>query len=67
MQECIIVGRGGLDPERVGGRVASSVRYLGTDLGNSMQGFNSYKKGKLVFAERMPNLAFYVVYRSCDS
>ena len=33
---------------------------------NSRQWFGSYKKGKLVLAERMANLAFSVVYRSCD-
>ena len=58
-------GRG--HPKRVGGiEVASSVRYLGTDLGNSRQCFGSYKKGKLVLTESMANLAFSVVYRSCD-
>ena len=55
------------NPERVGGiEVASSVRYLGTDLDNSRQCFGSYKKETLVLAERMTNLAFSVVYRSCD-
>ena len=59
--------RGGGHPERVGGiEVASSVRYLRTDLSNSRQCSGSYKKGKLVLAERMTNLALSVVYRSCD-
>ena len=53
----------GEHPERVGEiEIASSVRYLGIDLGNRKQCLSSYKKGKLVLTEKMTNLAFSVVY-----
>ena len=49
--------RGGASGESRGNRSSySSVRYLGTDLDNSRQCFDSYKNGKLVLAERMTNL-----------
>ena len=52
---------------KVGGvRVASTIRYLGTDVGDSRLCFQHYKKGRIGLAERMANLTFSVIVRSCD-
>ena len=49
-------------PMRV--RVASTIRYLGTDVGDSRLCFHDYKKGRIGLAERMANLTFSVIVRS---
>lgn len=57
----------GMPAERVGGIVvANSVRYLETNLGNSRKCYNTYKNGMIVLTENMANLAFSVVYKSCN-
>ena len=52
----------GVKPDEVGGvRVASTIRYLGTDVGDSRLCFHDYKKGRIGLAERMANLTFSVI------
>ena len=53
--------------EKVGGiRVSNTIRYLGADVGDSRMCFCEYRKGKIQLAERMANLTFSVISKSCD-
>ena len=58
-------GEGRLD--EVGGiRVANTIRYLGIDQGYSRLCFREYQKGKVRLAEKMANITFSVIARSCN-
>ena len=46
--------------------MVNSVKYLGLDMGNSRKCFSAYKKGRVALAEKMANMTFSVVYRSCN-
>ena len=53
-------------PDEVGGmKVVSSIRYLGTDVGNSRLCFGECQNGKIMLAEKMANLTFSIIARSC--
>ena len=41
--------------------VANSVRYLGTDLGNIRMCYNTYKRGRLVRAEKKAIFRGYAI------
>ena len=54
-------------PDEVGGmKVVSSIRYLGTDIGDSRLCFGECQKGKIRLAEEMANLIFSIIKRSCN-
>ena len=54
-------------PDEVGGmKVVNTIRYLGTDVGDSRVCFGECQKGKMRLAERMANLTFSIVARSCN-
>ena len=54
-------------PDEVGGmKVVSSIRYLGTDVGDSRLCFGECPKGKIRLAEKMANLTFSIIARSCN-
>ena len=53
-------------PDEVGGmKVVSSIRYLGTDVGDSRLCFGECQKGKKRLAEKIANL-ISVIARSCN-
>ena len=57
-------GEGRLD--EVGGiRVTNTIRYLGIDQRDSRLCFMEYQKGKVRLAEKMANITFSVITRSC--
>ena len=63
----LLFNHDGIRPEEVGGiRVSNTIRYLGADMGDSRMCFCEYKKGKIHLAERMANLTFSVISKSCD-
>ena len=47
-------------------KVVSSIRYLGTDVGDSRLCFGEFQKGKIMLAEKMANLTFSIIARSCN-
>ena len=47
-------------------KVVSSIRYLGTDAGDSILCFGECQKGKIWLAEKMANLTFSIIARSCN-
>ena len=53
----------GVPMERVGG---DSVKYFGLDMSNSRKCFGACKRGRVALAEKMANMTFSVVYRSCN-
>ena len=53
--------------DEVGGtKVVSSIRYLGTDVGDSRLCFGECQKGKIRLAEKKANLTFSIIARSCN-
>ena len=63
----LLFNHDGIRPEEVGGiRVSNTIRYLGADMGDSRMCFCEYRKGKIKLAERMANLTFSVISKSCD-
>ena len=63
----LLFNHDGTRPEEVGGiRVSNTIRYLGADARGSKMCFCAYRKGKIQLAERMANLTFSVISRSCD-
>ena len=54
-------------PDEVGGmKVVSSIRYLGTDVGNSRLCFGECQTGKIRLVENMANFTFSIIARSCN-
>ena len=47
-------------------RVSNIIRYLGADMGDSRICFREHRKGKIQLAERMANLTFSVISKSCN-
>ena len=47
-------------------KVVSSIRYLGTDVGDSRLCFGECQNGKIRLPEKMASLAFSIIARSCN-
>ena len=63
----LLFNHDGIRLEEVGGiRVSNTIRYLSADMGDSRICFREYRKGKIQLAERMENLTFSVILKSCD-
>ena len=63
----MLFNQDGIRLEEVGGIwVSNTIRYLGADVGESRVCFREYRKGKIQLAERMANLTFSVISKSCD-
>ena len=59
----LLFNHDGVRLEEVGGiRVSNTIRYLG----DSRMCFREYRKGKIQLTERMANLTFSVISKSCD-
>ena len=46
--------------------MSNTIRYLGADMGDSIMCLCEYRKRKIQLAERMANLTFSVIPKSCD-
>ena len=54
-------------PYEVGGmKVVSSIRYLGTDVGDGRLCFGQCQYGKIRLAEKNANLTFSIIARACN-
>ena len=63
----LLYNHDGIRLEEVGGiRVSNTIRYFCADVGDSRMCFCEYRKGKIQLPERMANLTFSVISKSCD-